>query len=162
MILFDIDGTLSPTRVEEAPATVGETARAFGFQTFIPQHLLDFLRNRDDIALLSTWGPGSFDLPKVFDFKARIALIEDFSDDLGIKGKFEVVKALNPTGWADDHITPNMAKYAKENGIVTTKPRKGYVTEVELDKFIKALEVAPARVVQDADAKLYWKKDLLS
>lgn len=157
MILFDIDGTLSPPKLDEAPKTFGETARAFGFTVFIPHHLLNFLRSRNDIVLLSTWGEGAFDLPEAFDFKARVALMADFSHKLGIEGKFEVVKALNPTGWADDHITSAMKKYAVERGIAVTVPKRGYVTELELDKFIEAIDQAPKRILELGDAKLFSK-----
>lgn len=158
MILFDIDGTLSPPHIKDAPATVGETARAFGFDIFIPKHLLEFLRGREDIVLLSTWGPGSFDLPKAFDFKARVALMEDFSDEIGVLGKFEVVKALQPLGWADDHIKTHMSKYAGAHGIAVTVPTKGYVTEAALELFVKSLANLSERTVQDSDARLYWEK----
>lgn len=156
MLLFDIDGTLSPTRLEEVEVTPGETARAFGFNVFIPSHLLNFLRSRDDIVLLSTWGDGSFYLPEAFNFKARVALMDDFSEKMGIKGKFEVVKALHPTGWADDHITPAMKKYAAEHNIATTAPKKGYITEVELKKFEASVGAISPRTVTEFDSKLHW------
>lgn len=158
MILFDIDGTLSPTRKEEAPATDGVTARAFGFQVFVPQHLLDFLRSREDIVMLSTWGKASFDFIKAFGFEAQVALIEDFSDETGPKGKFEVVKKLQPSGWADDHIKPAMKKYAAEHGIAVTVPRKGYITEAELKKFKNALSAGDVRLGNEFD-KLILKED---
>lgn len=158
MLLIDIDGTISPTRVEEAPASEGETARAMGFQVFIPKHLLEFLRSRDDVVLLSTWGVGCFSLIEAFKLKARVALIEDFSERGGIEGKFCAVKALQPTLWADDHIKPAMKKYAQEHGIITAVPRKGYITPAELKKLEKLLAEAPARSPREEDSKLLWSK----
>jgi hypothetical protein len=160
MILFDIDDTISPTRVEEAPVTDGETARAGGFELFIPQHLLDFMRGREDIVLLSTWGLSSFAVSEAFGFHARVAVISDFTEKVGSAGKFEVVKALKPLGWADDHIKPAMKKFAIENGAAVTVPKKGYVTAAELTKFAAAVAELPARDPQAADSLLRSKVTL--
>jgi len=140
MIVFDIDGTLSPTREEEAFGIPGETAEAFGFQIFIPQHLLDFLRGRDDIALLSTWDAEAASLAEAFAFKAQTLLISDYSDERGINGKFDVINELKPTGWADDHIKPFMATWCKPLEIAVTIPKRGFVTEPELSKFVKSFK----------------------
>ena len=140
MLLFDIDRTISPPRPEEFEATPGETARAFGFDVFIPTHLLNFLRGRDDIGLLSTWGHASEQLADAFGFKAKVILMEDYSNFSGIEGKFEAVKALQPRAWADDHIKPKMRSYAKEHGIVTVAPKGGYITEKELRLFAAKLQ----------------------
>ena len=156
MILLDIDGTLSPPHPEEAPQTDGETEKAFGFQVFIPQHLLKFIRGRDDVVLLSTWGLDSFSLLKAFNLNARVALMEDFSDILGIQGKFEVVKALQPSGWADDHIKKAMKEYSEAHQIAVSVPRKGYITEAELKAFVEKLELVPKRVPAKNDSKLRW------
>jgi hypothetical protein len=140
MILFDIDRTISPPRPEEFEETPGETAYAFGFDVFIPTHLLNFLRERDDIGLLSTWGEASAKLADAFDFSAAVILMEDYSNLSGIEGKFEAVKALKPRGWADDHMKPKMRSYAKEHGILTIIPKSGYITERELKLFISKLK----------------------
>lgn len=139
MLLFDIDRTISPPRPEEFEATPGETARAFGFDVFIPSHLLAFLRGRDDIGLLSTWGQASEQVSEAFGFKAAVILMEDYSNLGGIEGKFEAVKALQPRAWADDHMKPKMRSYAKEHGIVTVTPKGGYITEKELRLFAAKL-----------------------
>jgi len=152
MILFDIDGTISPTRPEEAPETVGVTARAFGFQVLIPQHILDFLRSRDDIVLLSTWGKAAFDILEAFGISGGVVDMEDFTDKTGPQGKFEVVKKLQPNGWADDHIKPAMKKYATEHGIAVVIPKKGYILEPELKKFQAAVEATAPRTTTDFDS----------
>lgn len=139
MLLFDIDRTISPPHPEKFGATPGETARAFGFDVFIPTHLLDFLRGREDIGLLSTWGEASGQVADAFGFKAAVVLMEDYSNLSGIEGKFEAVKALQPRGWADDHIKSKMRTYAKEQGIVTVTPKGGYITEKELKLFVSKL-----------------------
>jgi hypothetical protein len=156
MLLLDIDETLSPTRPKDHPdLPEGESARAFGFTVFIPRHLLTFLRSRPDIVLLSTWGSAALDLPKAFGFNARAAVMENFTEETGIKGKFEVVKQLQPSGWADDHIKPAMAKAARELGVVVLRPRGGYITAQELALFEKKLEAAPPRVLRpEAEGKL--------
>jgi len=158
MILFDIDGTLSPARTTEAPPTAGVTAHAWIFNIFIPQHLLDFLNSRDDIVLLSTWNNATYDVVEAFGLDARVALMEDFSEEVGIKGKFEVVKALQPLGWADDHIKLEMKKYAADHGIAVTVPKLGYVTEKELANFVAAIDRLPAREPHPKDSLLLRKR----
>lgn len=140
MILFDIDRTISPPHPEELEVTPGETAYAFGFDVFIPAHILKFLRGRDDIGLLSTWGEASSKLSDAFGFSAIVVLMEDYSNLLGIEGKFEAVKTLKPRGWADDHMKPEMRAYAKEHGIATVTPKHGYITEEELKLFVAKLK----------------------
>ncbi len=156
MLLFDIDETLSPTQPKNHPELPeGESARAFGFTVFIPSHLLTFLRSRADIVLLSTWGSAAMDLPQAFGFNARAAVMENFTEETGIKGKFEVVKQLRPTAWADDHIKPAMAQAARDLGVVVLRPRGGYITAKELALFEKDLEAAPPRIPQpEAEGKL--------
>ncbi len=140
MLIFDIDDTISPTQPKESAPTPGETARAGAWNIFIPAHILEILRSRDDIALLSTWGEMAEDVPKAFGFQAKTLLISDYSDKLGIKGKFEVIKQLKPAGWADDHITPTMKKWCEAEGIATVRPRGGYIAEKGLATFLAALK----------------------
>lgn len=143
MLIFDIDGTISPARVEEAPATEGETTSAGGFRNvFMPSHILEVLRSRSDVALLSTWDEGAANFAEAFGFDAEILLMKDFSNARGIDGKFEVIKALKPAGWADDHISPAMLNWCKANGVVTVKPRKGYILKPQLERFIAAADAA--------------------
>lgn len=154
MLVFDIDGTISLTRREESPPTEGETARAFGFQVFMPQHILDFMREREDIVLLSTWKLNSFDLSEAFGLGAKVALMADFTDKEGIAGKFEVIKALQPTLWADDHITTKMRAYSKEHGIITAIPREGYISAGSLKRLEKLLLTTATRERREADTLL--------
>lgn len=131
MLIFDIDDTLSPTRPPKDWAVPHETERAFGFEIKIPTYVLDFLRSRDDIALLSTWDAAAQQLADAFKFSAKVLIMD--GDAFGIKGKYQVVQSRNDVvAWVDDHITPLMRLGAQERGISIIKPKKGCISEKEI------------------------------
>lgn len=130
MIVFDIDGTLSPTRPARDWDEPHEIHRAFGFNIAIPNYLLAFLRARQDIALLSTWEEGAASLAHAFDFKATILLPTAVG---GIEGKYQRVLAEPQVrAWADDHMRPAMKRSLSERGVRCVKPTTGYVTLAQL------------------------------
>lgn len=143
MILVDIDGTISPTQVDDAMKLRFdeqggyETQRA-GFVVVIPNYILDFLRGQDSIYMLSTWGSSAALVPEAFGFEAQTLNMEDFTDKRGIQGKFAVVKhfAGKVDAWLDDHITPAQKKYCAENGIIAIKPTptKGCMTPAQVEQ----------------------------
>lgn len=136
MFIFDIDMTLIAPRYEDSPIVPGETRSVFGFDVFMAQHLIDFLRSRDDIHLLSTWGKESGSLAEAFGFKAKTLLIRDYSDEGGINGKFDAVISLKPELWADDEITSFMAHWCYRGGTHTIVPKGGYVSAEQLKPFM--------------------------
>jgi hypothetical protein len=139
MIIFDIDDTISPTQPGNNWAVLHETKKAWGFNISIPVYVLDFLRSRDDIALLSTWGEAAKYVPEAFGFTARILVMDSRAS--GIKGKFETVKQFDDaTVWIDDHITPAMKKFMAEKGILTIKPTKGVISEQQLAAVIAQVQ----------------------
>jgi hypothetical protein len=155
MLIFDIDDTLSPTRPVEPFPLPATSERAWAFEVLVPDFLLSFLRERDDIVLLSTWGSAAKKFAEAFALPARVAVMEDFTPKVGIKGKFEVVRQLQPTGWADDHMTPAMVKALEPFGTVTVKPTKGYITEKQLAIFVAKLASAPLYTPTPATSLLH-------
>lgn len=140
MILVDIDKTISPTRPDASFELIPHETRRLGFDVKIPLHILEFLKSRDDITMLSTWGVRAATVPEAFNLKADVLVLDDYSNKLGIQGKFEVVKAVRPDAWLDDHITPTMAKWCAEHGIITVKPTAGFVTVRQLKSLEKKLK----------------------
>lgn len=131
MIVFDIDDTISPTRPPKDWAEPHETKRAWAFTVRIPNYVLDFLRTRDDIALLSTWKEAAKHIAEEFQFTAEIIVLND--NQHGIKGKYEIINSRTDiTAWVDDQITPTMAKDLKNQGIITIRPKKGVISEKEI------------------------------
>ena len=131
MILFDINETISPTDRDYIWTVPYETHYAWMFNISIPTYILDFLRSRDDIALLSTWGSAASQVAEAFGFKAEILVLDE--DTYGIAGKYEIVKRQsNVTAWIDDHMKPAMKKELAEKGIVAIKPTKGFISQKQL------------------------------
>lgn len=135
MLVFDIDRTLIPTEKHLTENVKGEWRQAFGFEVFMASHLLDFLRERDDIALLSTWGEEAAALGDAFSFKAQALNLRAYSDEGGIQGKFDTIYAVKPAGWADDHITPIMKQWCDYFGVATIIPKRGFIQNDELAPF---------------------------
>lgn len=133
MIVFDVDNTLSPTRFPDSPELLGETREAFGFQVFIPTHLLEFIRSRNDTAILSTWGAEAESLVEAFQLPSKVLLMSDFTDERGIWGKFSTIEQLRPSYWADDHITAPMVKLCKDFGTTALVAHGGYVSASQLE-----------------------------
>lgn len=132
MIIFDIDETISPTDRDYEWKVPYETERAWAFNISIPTYVLEFLRSRDDIALLSTWGEAAVEVATAFNFKAEILVLKE--ETYGIEGKFEIVKNLdNVTAWIDDHMTAAMKKEMTEKGVLAIKPTKGVITKKQLE-----------------------------
>lgn len=133
MIVFDIDDTISPTRPPKDWAVEHETNRIMWGDIKIPSYVLDFLRSRDDIALLSTWGTGAQKIADGFGFKAKILLIDE--EDLGVDGKYHIIQDLGSevTAWIDDHVKPKMVKALEAEGVTVIKPRNGVITEQEIE-----------------------------
>jgi len=133
MIVFDIDDTISPTRPPKDWDVEHETHNIMWGAIKIPVYILDFLRSRDDIALLSTWGSGSQKIADGFGFKAKILLIDE--EDLGVDGKYHIIQDLGSevTAWIDDHMTTKMMKALEAEGVTVIKPRRGVITEQEID-----------------------------
>jgi len=139
MIVFDIDQTISPTDREYEWTVPFETHKAWIFNISIPTYVLDFLRSRDDIALLSTWGKAAESVSEAFGFKAEIIVMDD--DRTGVEGKFKTVSEMdNVAAWIDDHIKPKMAAAMKDKGVLTIKPTRGVISEKELVKLIAHVE----------------------
>jgi hypothetical protein len=131
MIIFDIDDTISPTQVARNWAEPHETKRVWGFNISIPLYVLDFLRSRDDIALLSTWDDAAAKVSAAFEFEAKILLIDE--GGVGIAGKFDVVtKQSHVNAWIDDHMTPMMKKEMTNRGIIAIKPTGGVISKKQL------------------------------
>lgn len=136
MIVFDIDETISPTDRDHEWTVPYETKRAWGFDISIPVYVLEFLRNRDDIALLSTWGKDAVEVAEAFGFNAEILTISEGT--YGIAGKFEVIQNLdNVTAWIDDHMKPAMKAELTERGILAIKPTQGCISEKQLATLVK-------------------------
>lgn len=140
MLIFDIDNTLVRTHYEDSPKGNGEVQKAFGFDLFMEDHLLEFLRSREDIYLLSTWDSEAAELADGFSFKARTLLIRDYSDEGGIYGKFAAVRELQPKLWADDQITTLMENWCLHFSVVSIAPKRGSVTVEELTRAKAELE----------------------
>jgi len=139
MLIFDIDNTISPTNpTDEFLARPHETARAGGFNISISTSLLEFFRERDDIALLSTWRDLASDVPRAFDFKADTLVMPDSLH--GVAGKRWVVERQSGVlVWADDHLRAEDIAWCKENGIHAIKPRSGTITDQALAKMRRVL-----------------------
>lgn len=137
MLIFDIDDTISPTQPPADWSVPHETKRA-GWNVKIPSYMLDFLRSRDDIALLSTWGDTAVRVSEAFGFNAQILVMDEGT--YGIEGKFNLVKRLeNVKVWADDHMKPNMRKAMEAKGVHVVKPKNGVISEKELADLIASL-----------------------
>jgi hypothetical protein len=135
MIIFDIDQTISPADRDYEWLVPHETETAWSFEIGIPSYVLEFLRNRDDIALLSTWGEKASEVSTAFGFKADILVLKEGT--YGIEGKFEIVKNLNNvTAWIDDHMTAAMKKELEKKGILAIKPINGVISEKQLAKLV--------------------------
>lgn len=139
MLIFDIDNTISPTNPTDAYlARPHETERAGGFEISISTSLLTFFRERDDIALLSTWRDMAADVPRAFGFRADILVMPDSQH--GIEGKRWVVERQSGVHvWADDHLRDRDIKWCKENGVYAMKPKSGSITDQALKKMREAL-----------------------
>lgn len=132
MLVFDIDDTISPTDRDHQWTTPYETKLAWGFNVSIPTYVLDFLRSRDDIAFLSTWGKAAQQLADAFGINAVILVMTE--DQIGVSGKFDVVSNRDDiTAWVDDHIKPAMAKNLRERGITVIKPKGGHISEKDIE-----------------------------
>jgi hypothetical protein len=139
MLIFDIDQTLVRPHYPDQSTAHGETRTVFGFELFMEDHLLDFLRSREDIHLLSTWGSEAASLADAFEFKAKALLIRDYSDEGGIHGKFTTVRELKPLLWADDQITELMANWCLHFNVISIIPKRGSISSSELDNAVKSL-----------------------
>lgn len=141
MILVDIDRTISPPQPDEAfDAIPHESARAWGFDVKIPTYILNFLKSRDDIVMLATWGIRAATVPEAFGFQADVIDMDEYSNKTGIQGKFAVVKAVKPIAWLDDHITATMTKWCTAEGIITVKPTSGFMTVRQITSLEKKLK----------------------
>ena len=140
MLIFDIDNTLVRTHYEDSPKRRGEVRKVFGFELFMEAHLLEFLRSREDIHLLSTWEAEAAELAEAFQFKAGTLLMRDYSDQGGIYGKFATVRELQPKLWADDQITTLMENWCLHFSVVTIAPKTGSITREELERAQAALK----------------------
>jgi hypothetical protein len=135
MIVFDIDDTISPTKPPKPWDVPHETARAV-WELKIPTYVLEFLRSRDDIALLSTWGDTAQNVADAFGFKATILVMDE--DKYGSDGKYALIKSRDDiTAWIDDHIKPAMAATERARGIVVIRPKGGVISEKEIDSLRK-------------------------
>lgn len=141
MLIFDIDNTLVRPHYQDSPKRNGEVRKVFGFELFMEAHLLEFLRSREDIHLLSTWDSEAAELADAFGFKARTLLIRDYSDEGGIYGKFAAVRELQPKLWADDQITTLMENWCLHFSVVTIAPKRGSITVEELTRAKAELEI---------------------
>lgn len=135
MFVFDIDDTISPTRPPEDWAVEHET-RQVGWTIKIPTYVLEFMRGRDDIALLSTWGESAKGLADAFGINAQILVLG--RNQHGIEGKFDLINQLDGvTAWVDDHIKPSMKKAMEEKGVTVIKPTRGVVSPRQIDTLTK-------------------------
>lgn len=132
MIVFDIDDTISPTRPPKDWAVEHETVRV-GYVLKMPTYVTEFLRSRDDIALLSTWGESAKNVAEGFGFNAKILVMEEMS---GVAGKFEVIQSLGSqvTAWVDDHMKPAMKRQLTEAGILAIKPTGGVISKRQIQQ----------------------------
>lgn len=132
MIVFDIDNTISPTDMDYKWEVDHEIKYAWGMNVGIPSHILDFLRSRDDIVFLSTWGAASRHLCEAFGFKAQIIVMTE--EQIGIAGKFDAIQNLDGvTAWIDDHIKPAMKSAMEAKGATVIKPTNGFISERQLN-----------------------------
>lgn len=139
MLIFDIDNTLVKASSKVVSKTAGESHSVFGFELFMEDHLLEFLRSRSDIHLLSTWEAEAGNLAEAFGFEAKTLLIRDYSDEGGIYGKFAAVRELQPRLWADDQITSLMANWCTHFKVASIAPKSGSITKDELEAVTKLL-----------------------
>lgn len=131
MIIFDIDDTISPTRPGKDWKVPHETARAWAYTISIPTYVLEFLRSRDDIALLSTWGKSAQKVADAFGFTAQVIVLTDEQE--GIQGKYDAVNNLDGVvAWVDDHMKPAMRTKLAEQGILGIKPTNGVISKAQL------------------------------
>jgi hypothetical protein len=139
MLIFDIDQTLVQPHFEDQSTAAGEVRKVFGFNLYMADHLLNLLRSREDIHLLSTWGEEAAGLAEAFEFEAKTLLIRDYSDEGGIHGKFAAVRELKPLLWADDQITTLMANWCLHFNVISITPKRGSISEAELEIATKSL-----------------------
>jgi len=139
VLIFDIDNTISPTNPTEAYlARPHETEKAGGFNISISTSLLELFRERDDIALLSTWRDLASDVPRAFGFKADTLVMP--ASLHGVEGKRWVVERQSGVRvWADDHLRAEDIAWCRENGVHAIKPRTGTITDQALAKMRRVL-----------------------
>lgn len=136
MLLLDIDNTISPAQITPEIEAYWDkyggyqTKRAGGFDISIPTYTIEALQNLDDVYMLSTWRELASDIPKAFGFTAQTLDYTDYTSQHGIQAKFDVAKHFGKDvrAWADDHLTPTMRKWCKENNVLAIKPNKRGLT----------------------------------
>lgn len=135
MLAFDIDDTISPTKPSNQVLAESHESRRAIYQLVIPTYVLDFLRSRQDIALLSTWGETASAVSEAFEFDADVLVIEELS---GIRGKFDLVRRTPEiTVWVDDHLTQEHIAWCHENGILAIKPTEGCVSKSQVAEIVE-------------------------